>query len=56
MNQKIETETKDIELIIGKILRIGVIVAATVIVIGLAMFLIEGTGVGRPQFCKASWR
>ncbi|MFD1441171.1 MULTISPECIES: DUF1634 domain-containing protein [Lacticaseibacillus] len=44
MNQKIETETKDIELIIGKILRIGVIVAATVIGIGLLMFLIEGTG------------
>lgn len=44
MNQKIEQETKDIELIIGKILRVGVFVAAAVIVAGLAMFLVEGTG------------
>ena len=37
-------EMADIELIIGKIMRIGVIIAAAVMLIGLIMLLITGNG------------
>ncbi|MCI1895158.1 MAG: DUF1634 domain-containing protein [Lactobacillus sp.] len=42
MDNEVKKETQDIELIIGQILRIGVIIAAAVIVLGLALLLITG--------------
>lgn len=34
----------NVELVIGKILRIGVVVSVTVMIIGLVLLLIQGTG------------
>ncbi|MCK8624373.1 DUF1634 domain-containing protein [Apilactobacillus sp. TMW 2.2459] len=42
-DNKMRTEMNQIELIIGKILRIGVIISATIMIIGLLLFLITGT-------------
>lgn len=41
-NKATTDEMNRIELIIGKILRIGVIISATIMIIGLAIFLITG--------------
>ncbi|KRM68251.1 DUF1634 domain-containing protein [Apilactobacillus ozensis] len=41
-NKQIADEMNEIELIIGKILRIGVIISATIMIIGLLLFLVTG--------------
>jgi uncharacterized membrane protein len=41
-NTTTKAEMNRIELIIGKILRIGVIISATIMIVGLALFLITG--------------
>ena len=44
-------EMAQIELVIGKILRVGVLVSATVLIIGMILFLMHGgTGYGEHQF------
>ncbi|TPR36979.1 DUF1634 domain-containing protein [Apilactobacillus micheneri] len=40
--QTTKAEMNEIELVIGKILRIGVIISAAIMIIGLLMFLITG--------------
>jgi len=37
-------ETREVELVIGKILRIGVITSAIVILIGMALYFLNGAG------------
>ncbi|AUI72209.1 DUF1634 domain-containing protein [Companilactobacillus alimentarius] len=37
-------ETREVELVIGKILRIGVITSACVILIGIALYFMSGSG------------
>ncbi|WP_125706544.1 DUF1634 domain-containing protein [Lacticaseibacillus daqingensis] len=44
MDAKMKDEIEAIELIIGKILRIGVLIAAAVILIGLGLLFVTGTG------------
>ncbi|MBA1434692.1 DUF1634 domain-containing protein [Bombilactobacillus bombi] len=43
-------EMNEIELIIGKILRVGVIISVAVMIIGLALLLIQGNGGYGSQF------
>lgn len=40
--KQVKEETEEVELIIGKSLRVGVVISAITIVIGLLMFLITG--------------
>jgi len=42
MDQSTREETEKIELIIGKLLRVGVIISAVVILIGMALFIFSG--------------
>ncbi|WP_125764970.1 DUF1634 domain-containing protein [Companilactobacillus hulinensis] len=43
-SKKMHEETRQVELVIGKILRVGVITSAIVILIGIAMYFINGGG------------
>lgn len=46
-----KAEMAEIELVIGKILRIGVIVSATILIVGLGLMMVHGgTGYGEYQF------
>ncbi|APX71606.1 DUF1634 domain-containing protein [Companilactobacillus allii] len=42
--QSMHEETRQVELVIGKILRVGVITSAIVILIGIAMYFMNGGG------------
>ena len=43
-NNNVKDEMAQVEIIIGKIMRIGVLIAAIVMIIGLVMFFINGGG------------
>ena len=43
MNKQNDTEIQDVQVLIGKILRLGVIISAIVILIGLLLLLLTGT-------------
>lgn len=42
--QEVKEEMADVELVIGKILRLGVIVSATIMIIGLVLLIVKGNG------------
>ena len=48
MEEQTKKEIEEIELIIGKILRIGVLTAAAVLIVGLALLLVTGQS-GYPE-------
>jgi uncharacterized membrane protein len=41
-NDQLEAENKEVELLIGKIMQVGVVLAAVVLIIGLIMFFATG--------------
>lgn len=51
-SQSMHEETREVELVIGKILRIGVITSAIVILIGIAMYFMNGGGGYGSEFPK----
>ena len=43
MDKKLKTEIDDVEIMIGKVMQIGVILAAVVIIFGLILLLVSGS-------------
>ena len=50
MNNNTHEETRQVELVIGKILRIGVVTSAIVILIGMALYFMGGSGYASGEF------
>ncbi|EPD11576.1 hypothetical protein Lpp48_03302 [Lacticaseibacillus paracasei subsp. paracasei Lpp48] len=43
MDKKLKTEIDDVEIMIGKVMQIGVVLSALVIILGLLLLLVTGS-------------
>ena len=51
MDKKLKTEIDDVEIMIGKVMQIGVILAAVVIIFGLILLLVSGSARVMANWC-----